>query len=83
MLLFTIKKGSLPKTAQGQKGLPQSVEFAFYFNVLGAIVLAGPNEQFSNQTCEGKAEDFGVDAIRGELDMDKEEDGGEIDEPFL
>ena len=83
MLLFTVKKGNLPKTVQNQEDLPRGIEFAFYLNVLGVIVLAGPKERFSDQASDDKAEDFGVDVIKEELEADEESDNGAIDEPFL
>lgn len=90
MVLFSTKKGELPKAMRGINNLPQGVEFGIYFNILGVVILAEPNEQFS-ETPSGKGpQAFGVEKVQtwgvvedGASDGEEEKDEGEIDEPLL
>ena len=64
MLLFTIKKGTLPNRAKEAGGMPVEVKVALYLNVVGVIVLAEPTDTFSEVSSEGSPNDAGVDEIK-------------------
>jgi len=86
MLLFSIKKGNLPKSLEEVQGLPAAIKFAIYFNILRIIVLAEPAEQFSEDISEGDPEAFGVNTIiewPEEEESESESGGEEIEEEFL
>ena len=89
MVLFSTKKGELAKAMKGINNLPKGIEFGFYFNVLGAVVLTGPSEQFSETPSSEGPEAFGVDKVQTwdvvEDEKSEGEDGVEEgrDEPLL
>ena len=90
MVLFSTKKGELPKAMQGIKNPPKGVEFSFYFNILGVVILTGPSKQFSESPSSEKPKAFGVDnlqtwgVVADETSEGEEEKAvEEIDEPVL
>lgn len=93
MLLFSIKKGNLSKEMQKASNIPEGVEFAIYFNILGIAVLAEPADQFSEDPSGEEPEAFGVDNIlqypdsqeqaEAEEEVAAESDEGELKEPVL
>lgn len=83
MLLFSIRKGTLPQSVQGRNDLPRDLKVAIYFNILGAIVLAEPAERVSNNTSQEPPQSFGVENIRTDLSGDDEGEGRRVDEAFL
>ena len=81
MLLYTVKKGSLPAGAATATGMPP-VKFGIYLNVVGIVVLAGPSEEFSKVPSHEAPNAFGVEMIK-EL-PEWEDSGSEVGEdPFL
>ena len=64
MLLFSIKKGNLAKDMQKASNIPEGVEFAIYFNILGIVLLAEPAERFSEDASGEGPEAFGVESLR-------------------
>lgn len=86
MLVFSVKRGSLPKDVGDVEELPAAVKFAIYLNILGIIVLAEPADQFSNEASQEMPEAFGVDSIVQwpvvEASEDESESNGE-EEQFL
>ena len=92
MVLFSMKKGELAKAMQEVKNLPGGVGFGIYFQILGAVVLGGPSEQFSKASLQEGPEAFGVNNIQVWGEVEQEEAGGgsdgdneeeEVDEPVL
>ena len=63
MLLFSIKKGNLAKEMQKAPNVPEGVEFAVYFNILGIVLLAEPAEKFSEAASGEAPEAFGVEGV--------------------
>jgi hypothetical protein len=84
MLLFTVKKGSLPRGLEGAPGLPP-VKFAIYLNILGIVLLAEPSERFSYASSQEGPKAFGVDMIKAlsEYEEPEEPTPASEDEPFL
>lgn len=83
MLLFSIKKGSLPKRMQDRNDLPHGIDFAIYFNILAIIVLAEPKERFSFKASDEEPPAFGVKSIETDLPEDEVHEVDETNEPFL
>jgi len=82
MLLFSVKKGGLPKGAEGANILDAT--FAIYPNILAIILLADPAERFSNNPSQEGPEAFGVDSILEVPGNEDSETGSEVaKEPFL
>jgi len=82
MLLFSVKKGGLPKGAEGAN--IWDAKFAIYPNILAIILLADPAECFSNIRSQEGPEAFGVDSILGESENEDDETDNEVaEEPFL
>ena len=82
MLLFTVKKGSLPSRVIMAVGMPPVKFGAYNLNVLGIIVLAEPSKPFSDVPSQGDPKAFGVEFIRG-LPEAEESESEAGDEPFL
>ena len=78
MLLFTIRKGALPKGTEEAEGMPDTVKCASYLNVVGVVVLAEPSDTFSKVRSQEGPNDAGVQEIM-ELPepMDSESEDGE------
>ena len=81
MLLFTVKKGSLPNGLTTVLGVPP-VKFGAYLNVLGIVVLAEPSEPFSELPSQKDPKAFGIGLIR-EPSEAKGTEGEAGDDPFL
>jgi len=82
MLLFSVKKGGLPKGAEGANVLDAT--FAIYPNILAIILLANPAERFSNVPSQEGPEAFGVDTILDVPGNEGSEAGSEdAEDPFL
>lgn len=82
MLLFSIRKGTLPRQVQGCGDLPPNLQIAVYFNILAVIVLAEPGEPFSEEDSREQPPAFGVESIQIDV-PEPEEDLGDDDEPSL
>ena len=67
MLLFSIRKGTLPRQLQGRGDLPPDLQVAICFNVLAVIVLAEPGERFSEEDSQEQPPAFGARSIQ--MDM--------------
>jgi hypothetical protein len=84
ILLFTVKKGSLPRGLEEVPGL-LPVKFGIYLNILGIVFLAEPSERFSYASSQERPEAFGVDTIKAlsEYEEPEEPAAASGDEPFL
>jgi len=86
MLLFSIKKGKLPKNLEEFRGLPAAIKFAIYFNILRIVILAEPAEWFSEDVSEGDPEAFRISSIVNWPEEGESERGSgseRIEEEFL
>jgi hypothetical protein len=80
LLLFSIKKGGLPKVVEKIA----DTTFAIYFNILAIILLAEPVDSFSDTTSEEEPQAFGVDRILDVSGNENIETDSEVEEePFL
>ena len=79
MLLFSVKKGNLPKGVKDTEGFPTDIEFGTYLHVLGVVVLAEPVDRFSDVPSGEAAPAFGVREI-AQLPEPEEE---AVEEPFM
>ena len=82
MLIFSIKKGNLPKAAQDRKDLPEGTDFSIYLNILVIILLADPGERFSLEQSNEKPQEFGVESIQSML-VDRQVEKQDVEEPYL
>ena len=83
MLLFTVKKGSLPCGLEEVLGLPP-VKFGIYLNILGIVLLTEPSKHFSYTSSQEKPEAFGVDTIKVLSEYEEPEPAAASgDKPFL
>jgi len=73
MLLFTVKKGTLPPGVE-KPGLRS----ALYLNVLGIVVIAEPLEMFSQTPSVESPNDLGVDSIKAFNDEGEVEFGEDL-----
>ena len=77
MLLFSVRKGNLAKGMAEAGNLPVNVEFAIYLNLLAVVVLAEPEDPFSEEpSLEGPAA-FGVDSV---VEFPDPEEGEPVEE---
>ena len=83
MLLFSVKKGKLPKNVQGRDDLPGGISFAIYLNIVAIIVLAEPGERFSYHESQDGPGTFGVRTIEKEMPEVPEVGVSEEEEPYL
>lgn len=83
MLLFSVKRGNLPKNMQGRGDIPPGTNFAVYLNVLGIIVLSEPGERFSYIESQEHPETFGVRKVEAEMPVVPEGEVGETEDPYL
>ena len=82
MLLFSIRKGTLPRQVQGHGNLPPNLQVAVYFNILAIVVLAEPGEPFSEEDSQEQPPAFRVKSIQ--INMPEfGEDLGDNDKPSL
>ena len=63
MLLFSVKKGTLPPGVNDTRGFPAAIKFGVYLNILGIVVLAEPVERSSERVFQEDPEAFGVSSI--------------------
>lgn len=63
MVLFTIRKGDLPKQMKKANNVPENVKFGIYFNLLATIVLEDAASDFIKDSHPKEPEDFGVSDI--------------------
>jgi len=60
MLVFSAKKGNLLRAMEDVEDPPTAIKFTTYLNVLGIIVLAEPEERFSERLSREIPEVFGA-----------------------
>ncbi|KAF9777705.1 hypothetical protein BJ322DRAFT_1084037 [Thelephora terrestris] len=67
MMLFSVKKGALPKAVQDWEDLPRGLTTAVYLNILAIVLLADPVDPFSDYESGEHPGAFGVESVEEEL----------------